>query len=130
MAKDSVIVLRVEPDVKRLLKQVAERDGHNLSELLRGFAQGRIEAEKQADIEAETVIREQLGEQGMQVVRGLRLRPSDYLRAWQDSHPPKRTPEEQRTLEDDQARRMGLSPEQYQDGRRRGPRGTHDDPET
>ena len=87
MAKDSVIVLRVEPDVKRLLKQVAERDGHNLSELLRGFAQGRIEAEKQADIEAETVIREQLGEQGMQVVRGLRLRPSDYLRAWQDSHP-------------------------------------------
>ena len=130
MRKQHIVSCRVDDETKAMLDQLAKTDGSGMSKVLRAYAEEQVVRQQQAEIDAEATIRAEIGPEAMGMVKGLRVRPSQYLRAWQQSYPPERTPEEQRALEDDQARRMGLSPEQYQDGKRRGPRGHHDDPET
>ena len=117
--KTELVAFRVDAETKRLLEQLAKQDGHGVSELLRDYARDHLEAARRADEDAKRIIREEVGgERAVKMVREMSIRPSQYLAAWRLTHPPEPTAEERRAAELQMAEAMGLTPEQYDAGRR------------
>ena len=120
-AKTEWLHVRVTPETKRMLEELAKTDGRGLSDVIRDYTQTQLVAQHEAEIEAERIIREEIGgERAVKMVREMSIRPTQYLAAWRLTHPPEPTAEERRAVEIDVAGKMGLTIEEYDDGKERG----------
>ena len=86
MTEITYVGLRIEPEMKRLLKQHAELSGCNLSELLRNYIEQSFETERKEDVAAIEMIRQEVGPEAIAAIKGLHVRPSVYWERWWAAH--------------------------------------------